>query len=94
MFGLFKSGPAAVAPVAAPVAVVHVAPGSFREFFQRRNGIPFPAIPGEIAQVALTRLADTMGDWADHLATKDSGKVTIGAGFKSVPATDASKIRQ
>lgn len=43
---------------------------TFREFFEKRNRVPFPAIPGGVERTddVMKRLAETLADWADELA--------------------------
>lgn len=43
---------------------------TFREFFKRRNLLPFPAIPGEMTEAVMKRMAETMADWMDELARR------------------------
>lgn len=43
---------------------------TFREFFERRNNMPFPTKGGELAETVFQRLAETMADWMDELARR------------------------
>ena len=52
---------------------------TFREFFTRRNGIPFPAVAYEESSVVNNRLANTLADWADALAAKSNTPAKVAA---------------
>ena len=43
---------------------------TFREFFVRRNAVPFPTPGGELMTTVLNRLADTLADWVDEIARR------------------------
>lgn len=52
---------------------------TFREFFARRNNMPFPAIPGGVEPTArvMKRLAETMADWCDELAARQAERPSV-----------------
>jgi hypothetical protein len=43
---------------------------TFREFYERRTGITYPANKGEQVDDVLRRMADVMADWADEIAER------------------------
>jgi hypothetical protein len=43
---------------------------TFREFYERRTGITYPARKGEQVDDVLRRMADVMADWADEIAER------------------------
>lgn len=43
---------------------------TFREFFESRNHMPFPTSGCEEMSVVMQRLADTVADWMDELASR------------------------
>ena len=46
---------------------------TFREFFTRRNAVPFPGnTNGETIAMTMNRLADTLADWADEIAKRSA----------------------
>lgn len=47
---------------------------TFREFFTRRNGIPFPGYPHDMVHARIQRLGETLADWADELAKRAEPK--------------------
>lgn len=42
--------------------------GTFREFYSRKTGMPFPGLAGEMWHVVSPRIAEALADWADAVA--------------------------
>lgn len=43
---------------------------SFREFYERTRGIPFPGHQDELLHVVVQRVTAAMADWCDELANR------------------------
>jgi hypothetical protein len=45
---------------------------TFREFFARKHGFPFPKVKGKSEEITtvLDRIADAVADWMDELAKR------------------------
>lgn len=43
---------------------------TFREFFKRKHGFPYPTKGDELAETVLKRMAETVADWMDELAKR------------------------
>lgn len=43
---------------------------TFREFYSRRYGMPYPAMPGEALHVVTARIGEALADWADEIAAR------------------------
>ena len=47
---------------------------TFRQWFERRYGTPYPGRPDELAPVVFGRIADAVAEWADLMAKRAAEK--------------------